>query len=138
VDPHSFLCFVELNFALGESERTIAWLRSATPQQATRLRVHSLRRILELVEEGELLAHLGRLLDDGIARAEEYRSFSEERLADPPVGFTEDDLARARRRIREASAKFARKLAQALRAAERVPEASQLEKWSDELVAQKN
>lgn len=134
-DEESFVDFLVLNKWLGETERTVAWLEAATPDQAERLRIHSKALIRELVETNDLWALLGRLLKNGVEVAERYHRFVQDSFADPPKGLTEEDHARARRITRESAASFARPLVRALRAANRIAEASELDAWADGVLA---
>lgn len=59
--------FVVLNEALGEDERTLEWLRAASPDQAAAMEIHRDHRILELIEEHGELALFGRLVKDPLA-----------------------------------------------------------------------
>jgi thiol-disulfide isomerase/thioredoxin len=125
--------FVVLNYALGEEDRTLDWLRGATPSEAQAVRLHGDPRIRQLVDERGELTLFAKLIADPLAALEAEQKTLENIRRTFPADFPAEMIRHAITAIESNRDAFAELLVRALRAAGRTEEAVRVEARASEL-----
>lgn len=127
-DVESFGDFVTLNATLGEEERTLDWLRAASPADAAGVQFDRNHRLIDLVRERGEWALLGRLLQDPKPVLERFQQLIDQiRAEPPPPDFPKELQANTLAHFEAGRRQLAEVLVCALRAVNREEEAVAVE-----------
>jgi hypothetical protein len=119
--------FLVLNQALGETEKTLEWLRTTTPEQARELKLQRDPSIRELVAERGEYKLFATLISDPLAALNEEEDLLNEIRKSMPDNLPPEMVEHALSAMEANRDAFAELLMSALRAADRKDEARLVE-----------